>query len=113
MKIQFEVKPKDKTPVGWDCTIMSWNPEGTALKIHRVIWSEETQGVFVGVTGNLPLGEYLIRVELFGPGREVDVEVRGNAPVTQPAGKSWPMTVKVDGGTQTQNSETWYFGNSK
>lgn len=111
MAIQIEVKPKDKTFVGWDVSIISWKAHLRGITIHKITWTEdpEKEGVFVGETGDLSPGTYGVRAELFGPGREIELTILGKLAIVQPAGSTWPMKVKVDAATQNQNSDTWYF----
>jgi hypothetical protein len=110
MAIQVEVKPKDKTFIGWDVHIISWKVHLSGITIHKITWTEDSEkdGVFVGTTGDLPPGTYGVRAELFGPGREIELTILGKPAIVQPAGSTWPMKVKVNAATQNQNSDTLY-----
>lgn len=110
MPILVEVKPKHKSFVGWDVRLASWKTEFTELTWHVLIWSKESSGVFIGTSGGLSSGEYLVHAFLKDIGGEVEISVRGTASVKQPAGQDWPMKVKVNTAVQSQTSETWYFG---
>ncbi|WP_194954906.1 hypothetical protein [Sphingopyxis solisilvae] len=108
MNVEVEVKPADKQFVGWDVNVISWTKDLTRVIVHKIEWREESSGTFVGTTADLPAGIYGVRAQLVGPNREVEVTIR-DCKVVQPAGETWPMTVKVNSPTQTQTSDTWYF----
>ena len=110
MRFEVEVKPKDKSLVSMAVNVMTPKSAAVETIIYELDWREEAEGTFVGTTRlDLPPGKYRVRAELFLPGKEADITIRGGLKVTQPSGKDWPMKVKVDGAIETQTSKTWYF----
>lgn len=108
-KITVVVEPKDGTFVGWDVRIFSWERDLSKGIWRTLNWTGPDSGKFTGESADLPAGEYGLHAGVIGAGRQIKIKVKGSPTIVQPAGATWPVSLKVDSGTATQNSETWYF----
>ena len=103
------VEPADATFIGWDIRLNSWKADISRLIWHKLEWEDNNDGTFTGTSGDLPSGVLGVRCAVIGPGRSVSLAIEGEPEIVQPHGAEWPMTVKVDASSATQNSDTWYF----
>jgi hypothetical protein len=108
MIVEIEVKPKSGTFFGWDVHVMSPRADDSGAIIHKLDWASASGGKWIATTADLPPKVYSVRGQVWLPGIEIEVTAR-NIPVKEPASKTWPMSIKVDGANQTQNSDTYLF----
>ena len=91
----IKAKPKDQTQVGWYLEISRWlDDQATAPIVTRLTDWIEDDGVFTA-TADLVDGRYGLAANLFGPGREVEIDMSPRPPIFQPAQSNWPFKAKL------------------
>ncbi|MDH2131337.1 hypothetical protein N5J77_09410 [Sphingobium yanoikuyae] len=106
--ITVTVEDDDGSEVGWFVQLLSWAPNDVHLIVHDLKFVGEHDKKFHFSSADLPSGEYGLRLALQGPGRKVGASVTSPSAIFYPAGKSWPLSLKVPT-TTTQTSNTWFF----